>query len=143
MFLTALQVEELDDTSADGRGTWRLLVDLVYSSPLAALTFTVPAGFVTDFASVPRYLPIAFALTGDTAHRAAVIHDWLYTTHQVDRATADAVLREAAISCGVPTWRADLLWEGVRIGGSGPWLAHANPQAAPAHQTAITETETA
>lgn len=119
-FLTPLRVEEQDDTSHDGRGTWKLLTPLVYQSDVAKTTFVAPEGFVTDFASVPR-LPIAFMLTGDTAHQAAVVHDLLYTTHEVDRATADAVLREAAIASGVSAWRAWIMWSGVRVGGQSSW----------------------
>jgi hypothetical protein len=117
-FLTALEVELVSDATNSGRGTWRLTAPLVYQSDVAAQTFTVPAGFETDFASVPR-LAIAFALCGDSAHAASAVHDALYTYHWVDRATADAVLREAALVSGVPSWRASLLYYGVRIGGGG------------------------
>lgn len=94
-FLNTLQVEQLEDISHDGRGTWRLLQPLSYQSDVARRVITSPAGFVTDFASVPR-VPFAYWIAGDTAHPAAVIHDWLYSSHEVDRATADAVLEEAA-----------------------------------------------
>jgi hypothetical protein len=120
-FLTTLRVERVYDTSQDGRGTWRLLNLFAYRSEVADTVFIVPRGFVTDFASVPR-IPVAFLLTGDCAHEAAVIHDWLYTTHEVDRAKADAVFREAA-SIGTAGWRAWLMWAGVRVGGGKPWEA--------------------
>lgn len=116
-FKTRLDVELIDDRSADGRGLWRLVAPLVYVSDLAGV-ITVPADFVTDFASVPR-LPLMFLLAGDTSHEAAVVHDYLYSTHIVDRATADAVLREASAVIGVPAWRRWLMWAGVRIGGGG------------------------
>jgi len=128
-FLTSLRVEELDDSSNDGRGTWRVLSMLAYKSDVAGTVFIVPAGFITDFASVPR-IPIAFLLTADTAHQAAVVHDWLYTTHEVARDVADAVLREASIASGVPAWRAWLMWAGVRVGGASHFVAPATPQPA-------------
>ena len=128
-FLTPLQVEEVEDTSHDGRGTWRVLSPLVYESGQAAQTFRVPAGFITDFASVPR-IPVAFWLLGDTAHAAAVLHDYLYTTHEVSKDMSDAVLREAAKSVGVPAWKSWLLWMGVKIGGRGPWTRDGQPQPA-------------
>lgn len=127
-FTTALQLERLEDVSRDGRGTWLLLGPLGYQSELIGLV-TVPAGFVTDLASVPR-LPVAFFLAGGLAHAAAVVHDWLYTTHQTDRATADAVFREAAQACGVSAWRAYLMWLGVRAGGASSWAA-AGPRQPP------------
>ena len=98
--------------------TWRLNELVVYQSDVAGQTFTVPAGFVTDLASVPR-LPLVYLLAGGTANEASVVHDWLYSTHIVPRAVADAVLREASAVTGVPAWRRWLMWAGVRIGGGG------------------------
>lgn len=121
-FKTKLRAELVRDTSSDGRGTWQLLAPLVYESKVAAQTFVVPADFVTDLASVPR-LPFAYLLTGGLAHGAAVVHDWLYTTHLIDREKADAVFHEAAIACGVSAWQAWLMWAGVRVGGGGSWDA--------------------
>lgn len=127
MFRTPLRVERIEDTSHDGRGTWRLLAPLVYRSEVADAIFVVPEDFVTDLASVPR-LPFAYLLTGGLAHGAAVVHDWLYTTHVVDRPTADAVFREAALECGVSAWQAWLMWAGVRVGGGGSWDAPGQDQ---------------
>ena len=98
--------------------TWRLNEPVVYQSDVAGQTFTVPAGFVTDLASVPR-LPLVYLLAGGTANEASVVHDWLYSTHVVPRAVADAVLREASAVTGVPAWRRWLMCAGVRIGGGG------------------------
>ncbi len=124
MFLSSLQVQEVDDESNEGRGCWELLSALRYESKSQG-TFVVPIGFKTDFASVPR-VPIAWLLCGDTAHPAAALHDYLYTYHptgpgEQGRALADDLLREAAMSCGVPSWRAQLLWLGVRAGGASHW----------------------
>ncbi|HSW19537.1 MAG TPA: DUF1353 domain-containing protein [Ramlibacter sp.] len=124
-FLSRLRVDRLDDTSHDGRGTWSLSTPLVYESDVARRTIVVPAGFVTDLASVPR-LPFAYLLTGGIAHSAAVIHDWLYTVHAIgsqpiDRATADAIFREAARMCGASAFQAWLMYQGVRLGGGNSW----------------------
>lgn len=119
-FKTKLRLERIEDTSRDGRGTWQLLAPLVYESEVAGRLFVVPEDFVTDLASVPR-VPVAYLLTGGLAHGAAVVHDWLYTTHAVDRRTADAVFREAALSLGVSAWQAWLMWVGVRAGGGSSW----------------------
>jgi hypothetical protein len=116
-FLTELQVENaswMDD------GKWRLTAPLVYQSDIADQTFTVPAGFITDYASVPR-APLVYWLCGDTSTLASVIHDAIYTFHWVTREVADAVLKEASLLTGVPSWRAWLMWAGVRIGGASHW----------------------
>jgi hypothetical protein len=127
-FITDLDAREMTrDTSTDKRGTRKLLQPLVYSSDKLGRMVTVPAGFVTDYASVPR-IPVAYLLAGGCADAAAVIHDWLYTTHEVDRATADAVFREAIVAGGDPAWRAWLMWAGVRIGGARPYEADGQKQ---------------
>jgi hypothetical protein len=77
---------------------------------------TVPAGFETDFASVPR-LPFVYLLTGGTARKAAVVHDFLYHKSGVSRDDADAVFLEAMEVSGVSEWRAKLMYAGVRAFG--------------------------
>lgn len=116
-FLRPLEVELAEDTSHEGRGTWRLMAPLAYVSDVAKQIITVPRGFLTDFASVPR-LPLVFWLTGDCAHEAAVIHDWLYATQVLPRALADQVLREAMLVSGVPAWRCWGMYFAVRLFGA-------------------------
>lgn len=115
-FLTDLAVKNLDDEN------WLILEPLVYQSRTLGKTVEVPAGFQTDFASVPR-LPLTFALTGDAAHKAAVIHDYLYRSlpHICQRRTADLVFYEAMKVTGIVWWRRELMFAGVRLGGSGSW----------------------
>lgn len=112
-FLNRVQLEA---ASNQDDGKWILIAPLVYQSDVAKQTFTVPAGFQTDLASVPR-MPVIYWLAGDTSSAAAVVHDYLYSTGIVPRAMADAVLREASQATGVPGWRRWLMWAGVRIGG--------------------------
>jgi hypothetical protein len=116
-FLTDLQVENATDQD-DGK--WRLTAPLVYQSDVAGMTFTAPAGMVTDFASVPR-APLAYMLFGDRASEASVIHDFLYGSHLVPRAMADAVLREASAVTGVSWLTRQAMWLGVRAFGWSHW----------------------
>jgi len=109
-YVQSLQVELQPD-----RETWRLLAPFSYLAPGHDL-ITVPAGFETDFASVPRW-PLTFVLLGSYGHAAAVIHDWLYASGELSRADADRVFHEALRSSGIARWRAWLMWGGVRIGG--------------------------
>lgn len=55
--------------------TWRLTKPLVWNGTKGD-TFTVPAGFVTDFATIPRFLHWLVSPYGAYT-RAAVLHDWL------------------------------------------------------------------
>lgn len=120
VFLSSLEVEPANPGQDDGN--WTVTAPLVFQSDTAAVTFTVPAGFVTNFASVPR-IPIVYELVGDTSSEAATVHDWLYSTHPVTRAKADGVLREASAATGVPLWRRNLMWLGARVFGWPYWGA--------------------
>jgi hypothetical protein len=126
-FLSPLCVQEVDDHSADGRGSWKLCSTLSYYSAVVGRQFDVPVDFVTDFASVPR-LPIVFAWLGDRGHPAAVVHDWLYTAQPISREAADDVLREAMQLCGLSAFEAWAVWKGVRWGGASHWPALAQAQ---------------
>jgi hypothetical protein len=127
-FITDLDARKhTRDASADRRGTWALLSQLVFSSDVLQRKVIVPMGFVTDFASVPR-IPVAYLLTGDCGHAAAVLHDWAYTSHLCTRSEADALFHEALLAGGEPRWRAWLMWLGVRIGGAGPYRAAGQKQ---------------
>src|SRR5689334_18718096 len=100
----------------DGRQFYQINEPLVYKSEVASLIFTVPAGFVTDLASVPR-LPLAYLLLNGWADEPGVVHDYLYSVGTVSRELADKVLYEACILTGVPAWKASAIYAGVRIGG--------------------------
>ena len=112
-FLSPLRVERVDPDSDD----WILTAALVFDSVVLDRIVTVPAGFVTDFASVPR-LPLAFWLFGAVAQEAASLHDFLYSTGLVSRKLADEVFAEASKACGVAAWRRGPMWLGVRLFGS-------------------------
>ena len=81
----------------------------------------VPAGFETDFASVPRFFSRLFPATG-TWSKPAVVHDYLYQAPGgCSRFLADCLFREAMIQEGVKPWRAWLMWVAVRCFGRGVW----------------------
>ena len=104
-FLTDLETTCVNDLDASGRGIWRVNAPFVYQSDLLGKAITVEPGFLTDYASVPR-VPVAYLLFGDTSHKAAVLHDWLYHHHEVcDEAMANQVLLEASAAEGITAWR--------------------------------------
>jgi hypothetical protein len=124
-FLTDLVVKQSvkDDGEnvAEGRGFWTLVQPLIYVAD-SGHKFTVPVGFKTDFASIPR-IPLVFEALGDRANLAACLHDFLYTPPHagVARETADGLLREAALAQGVSKWVADALYAGVQAFGQSHW----------------------
>lgn len=110
-FITNLQVELQED-----RKTWKVLSDFIYEDKEYG-PIVVPAGFETDFASVPR-IPIVFELVGQYGHAAATLHDYLYTTGKFSRSDCDKIFFEALRSTGIARWRANMMWAGVRLGGA-------------------------
>ena len=94
-----------------GSRSWRLHEPLVYQG--ATDRFQVPAGFRTDFASVPRALTWLLPASGDYT-RAAILHDYLVREAPVDRADADAVFRRAMRELGVSVARRWMMWTAAR-----------------------------
>ena len=78
--------------------------------------FMVPGGFITDLSSIPR-LPFIYLLLNGISDLPGVLHDFLYSTGVVLRKIADLILREACLTIGVPRWKAELIYAGVRVGG--------------------------
>lgn len=129
-------LEEIDETyRKTGHFTGRLQLDFGdwgrdvgrIAVTLSAITwtrysYTLPAGFMSDGASVPRPLWWFLPPWGDRSTIAALFHDWL--TELViagnpargaeTRADCDRLFRECLIDLGVSAWRAWLAWSGVR-----------------------------
>jgi len=104
------------------RQLWKLEAPLTYSQPVngnrnSGTTITVPAGFVTDFASVPWPLWPLVPPTGPW-NKASVIHDYLCKHPKVSRFWADATFRECMYRLGVPAWRRVLMYYAVRCYGA-------------------------
>ncbi|MEV0436426.1 DUF1353 domain-containing protein [Nocardia sp. NPDC050413] len=92
---------------------WRLTQPLTYRG--AVETFTVPAGFRTDFASVPRALVWLIPRYGAYT-RAAILHDYLCRTGEVGPADADGLFRRSLREAGVSVPRRWMMWAAVRFG---------------------------
>lgn len=91
----------------------------------------VPAGFVGDLASVPRW---ALPYLDDDAPEilyGSIVHDWIYSRQgelpgrRLTRAEADELLRLCMLACGARPAQARLVWLAVRLGGGGHWKAGA------------------
>ena len=88
---------------------------LVFFSDLLG-TITVPDGYTTDFASVPR-LPVAYAIFGNVANAPSGIHDYLYSETDYARSDCDAVFLEAMEAAGISWWKRHMMWLAVRAAG--------------------------
>lgn len=101
---------------------WRLDNDLVYESDLVG-KITVPKGFYTDFASVPR-VPLAYLFFGGMAHREAVVHDYGYRSDadpEMTREQVDDVFLEAMKERGKSWFTRYAMYWAVRLGAAKNW----------------------
>jgi len=114
-FLLPLELEYID-----GRN-WRVAAGFDFESEVLDAIVSIPVDFVTDFASIPRAFWSLLPPTG-TYGKAAVVHDFLYRTPGfATRAQADAVLREAMEILNVGWLTRQIIYRGVRLGGSSSY----------------------
>jgi hypothetical protein len=112
----------------DGR-EWRLIQAFAYK-PLRGPAVLVPAGFTTDFASIPRVFwrvigPPAGYGSSAAYGKAAVIHDFLYKyPGSRSRRECDDLFLEAMADLGVGAVRRRLIYAAVRVGGQFAWRGH-------------------
>jgi hypothetical protein len=120
-FITAL------DCRHEGTRRKSLIAPLVYEAADGTL-YTVPAGFVSDGASVPRVLWMVYPPFGENYEPAAWLHDYLYQCAELvpgmTRDRADGLLEEAAEAWGFRGSGARVLFAGVRAGGWRVWGAY-------------------
>lgn len=113
-FLSDLDCRCIDDSY------WLLLNPLIYSSHIFGGIITAPTDFRTDLASVPR-VPFAYEAFGGRAHKAAVIHDFLYQHHLVSKHRADRIFLEAMKVCKIKLWVRYGMYFGVMFGGQSSY----------------------
>ncbi|MEI4273939.1 DUF1353 domain-containing protein [Klenkia sp. LSe6-5] len=103
-------------------GRWVLLRPLRYQG--SRESWTIPAGFVTDFASVPAAARWLIPADGPWT-AAAIAHDWFCDVgirrDLITSRDADGLFRRMMRELGVPLPRRWAMWAGVR------WGAVANP----------------
>ena len=81
---------------------------------------TVPTGFVTDYASVPRELRWLVGPQGRYS-RATILHDYLYWVQVCSRKQSDNLLWIVMAQSGAPADKRVLIIDGVRLGGASVW----------------------
>lgn len=103
-------------------GQWRLARD--WQIRVGRVSMTIPAGFVTDGASVPKFL---WRLCGHPMEApriyAAIVHDWLYSgaVAGMTRSQADGIYRDIMIGCGCGRKRSHVEWLALRLCGRSHW----------------------
>lgn len=117
-FLTELDARLIKDDRV-----WVLDKPLVYYSDILQREVTMPEGFETDLASVPR-VPLVYEFWGGRAHREGVLHDYLYRKNSiptVDFYVANDIFLEAMKCRGKGIFvRYPMFW-GVAFGGASSY----------------------
>lgn len=113
----------------DGQRRWRVEEPLAYRA-WCGRVFLVPAGVVTDGASVPRPLWWLYPPFGGEYDRAAIIHDYLYQHAEVFEGDDDGHIGRGEVDgcflemMGVDEFRRTgrrVVHAGVRSGGWRSW----------------------
>lgn len=109
------------------RQLYELTEDLSYQSEILGL-ITVPKGFLTDFASIPRIVWNVIDPEDPCVLYPSVIHDALYSwsgampdSKLFTRDQADQVLREAMVICGARIDQRAIVYRMVRLFGGSHW----------------------
>lgn len=120
-FIGPLRVE-LTGQQKQGRPIWSVIEPLEFQCVLDNVGHitTVPVGFKTDFASVPRIF-WRLAPPGGLYAAAAVIHDWRYKHTIGDRLTADRIFLAAMRQAGVGWAQRSMIYRAVRMFGWRGW----------------------
>ena|GEM_PF-719504 len=119
-----------------GRSLWALQRPMsYYAGENRDEEIVVPAGFVTDLASIPRLVWSFYPPDGPWV-KAAIIHDFLYDTQgdgrwnsttgvsraePYSRAESDGILLEGMAERSVGRWERFVIWASVRLGGQRGW----------------------
>lgn len=83
-------------------------------------TVTVPVGFVTDLASIPRTFWSLLRPDGLYAY-AAIVHDYLYWTQSSTKEAADLVFKSGMEDFKVDPLTVNAIYEAVHLFGAPAW----------------------
>jgi hypothetical protein len=116
MFLTVLEL--IADPVPD---YWIIATPLTWKDPIFG-TLTVPQGFRTDLASIPRaFRNIPFLDPSGVSRRPAAMHDWLYCWRGIGKDNADEFLKQSLIAEGASAAVAAVFYLGVHEFGQASW----------------------
>jgi len=110
-------------TYSRGRRNVQFLTELIYTDEVRGIEARIAPGSVTDWTSAPRWAWSVIP-SFDMAAEASALHDSLLTLRRlienglpvsISRKTIDRLYREALRPLGVPQWRRNVHWLGVRF----------------------------
>lgn len=84
---------------------------------------TVPVGFITDFASVPKIFWSILPPNGIYG-KSTVIHDYLYYSGIYSKSKSDEIFLESMGVLKVPDWQKYTMYRAVKYFGYAAWNTH-------------------
>lgn len=113
---------------------WTVTAPLIWQDAVYG-RLVVPAGFVTDLASIPRlFRNLPWLDPNGLSRRPAVVHDWLYGSQpgrRYGKKFADSFLRAALIAEGATHGDAMTFYYAVHWFGGSSWRGDAGKSSAP------------
>ena len=102
---------------------WELLHEVRYATGTGEVIY-VPAGFITDFASIPKFFRRVYQPATGKHRQGAVIHDYIYRTDSLNytRKQADQVFLEIMELDGVSRFDRKAIYYSVRSGGKSSFI---------------------
>jgi len=93
------------------KNNWIVMKDFHFNR--YAIDIVIPRGFVTDLASIPRFLwwviaPFELSIT------APIVHDWCYRKALCSKGAADQIFHWNMIDEKVAVWRRNIAYYGVK-----------------------------
>lgn len=135
MKLSRINLQEMRVAFIPGTRNVRLLEDFTVEIKIGDTIHRkiIPAGFVSDGASIPRWAWAIVSPYDPGVREAALIHDYFYRESkarlisgdciigiEVTRAMADKIFYEELLDGDVPNWKAHSMYLAVRGAGGGP-----------------------
>lgn len=105
-----------------GKNKWKTIESFEYhiGTYPSNEVIKVPAGFVTDFASVPRIFWSIISPV-DNHGKAAVIHDYCYQYGIYSRKKSDLIFKEGMKVLGTSKLKRYLMYKAVRLFAWSTW----------------------
>ena len=117
-----LRPNNVEATFLHKNGFYALLSnDLAYI--VNDMPITVPKGFITDFASVPRLFWFIYSPIGPWSV-GAILHDYIYSIEcelNIHRKLADDMFYAVMRDCGTSKFTAYIMYLSVRLFGKSSW----------------------
>lgn len=99
---------------------WRVASTFTLRSTVLKMDLIIPENFVTDLASIPRWLWWLLS-PSDKYAKGAIGHDYLYRWQRTTRHQADDALLEWMLDAQCSPWQWLAIWAFVRMFGGIAW----------------------